>query len=270
MNIKSLTDKPDLSFLSATSMGEGATGHEIAALQKYLQHLGYLNIGTRVRVTSSDAKEAAHSRVTVEGKFDEATVAGLSHYQRYLRLKPTGRLDSETVNAMKLPRCGNRDILRTRDVTNNPWGKTLLTFQMNGIPTAAEQPDMDNLTKCEVAFEYAFMRWREQANINMRFRPVSSNSSEVGQACTDCPPTGAQCGMLYDESEQWSFTPQAGQLDVVAFAFHECGHALGLCEHSSNPDALMFATIPNGRRQLLTTGVDNDLDRILALYPTNP
>lgn len=277
-----------LKFLSAVGLTEGACGQEVRELQEYLEALGYLNLGDKTSVTSKEGEQGAQDRIAVYDTFDEATVAALSHYQQFFNLPQTGQLDEKTLALMRRPRCGNPDILRTRQVTkerqlfSNPWGKDKLSFCVPSVPSSAQQPDMDTIEKCRDAFQRGFSIWGEEANIPIRFHLAATGETcditisfgdtsclPGGQAdaCTDCQP-GSQESMVYLMGDTWSPidpTPD-GKVDIVAFACHEVGHALGLCRHSRNEEAIMYPIIPNGRRHLLNSGDDNDVDRIRSIY----
>jgi len=272
-------------FISSVGLHENVKGPEVRSLQHYLEQLGYLSIGRTTRPTSEDKEKIASSRVAAEGLFDEATVAALTHYQNFFSLPETGKLDEETVAQMRLPRCGNPDILSPdalileERLLTNPWGKNNLSFCIPNIPSHEQEPELDTLEKCRDAFQQGFSIWPNEANIPIRFHlRVAGEVCDIGivfgrpqcggDACTDCPPDGTPLGMVYDVTEKWSPNPPPNPepIDIIAFACHEVGHALGLCRHSRNPAAIMYPTIPNLKRHLLSVGDDNDVDRIRTIY----
>ena len=266
-------------------MSEGDKAPAVRSLQRYLEQLGYLRLGNATQVISEEDVEGAYDRVAIEGTFDEATIAALAHYQRFFKLLQTGELDETTLTHMRRPRCGNPDILpknilkSEQNLIANPWDKNNLSFCVPNLPSEAQEPDLNTLEKCRDAFHRGFSIWSGESNIPIRFH--LSQAGEVcdiritfgipqcgGDACTDCPPDGTPLGMLYDLREKWSRNPPPDPepIDIIAFGCHEVGHALGLCRHSRNEDAIMYSIIPNLKRHLLGNGDDNDVDRIRAIY----
>merc|ERR1712168_754556 len=72
--------------------------------KQYLSKYGYLN----------------------EESFSEKNITdSLRLFQRTFKLKETGRVDEETLNLMKTPRCGNHDIGYGGDYG---WGRTDLSY----------------------------------------------------------------------------------------------------------------------------------------------
>jgi hypothetical protein len=232
-------------------------------LQSYLRALGYLR---------QDERE--------NDEYDRSTRDAVRRYQEFFKVDQSGVLDADTLAKMRKPRCGNPDV-RSLDVApvSNPWGKSLLTFYVDTLPDPTANPELNTRDKCHAALQSAFSIWGQEARITLQFSPaVSAGASDIkidwaipgcgGNACTDCPPDGSQLGMLYSTNDAWAVTPPADPepIDIIAFACHEVGHALGLCRHSSNAYAIMYPTIPNNRRHLLAVGEDNDVDRIRAIY----
>jgi predicted Zn-dependent protease len=275
-------------FISAVGLSENEEGPLVKSLQHYLQELGYLSLGETTQTTSQEGEEGAYNRIAIVGRFDEATTTALAHYQRFFKLPETGKLDEITLTHMRRPRCGNPDILSEnalsseKKLVTNPWGKNNLSFCIPKVPSTAQEPELDTVQKCSDAFQRGFSIWSIEANIPIRFH--LAQAGEVcditiafgfpqcgGDACTDCPPDGTPLGMVYDVREKWSPSPPPNPepIDVIAFACHEVGHALGLCRHSANEDAIMYAIIPNLKRHLLANGDDNDVDRIRTIYGQN-
>ncbi|KAK8711066.1 hypothetical protein V6N13_146368 [Hibiscus sabdariffa] len=75
-------------------------GHTIKGLnqvKQYLEAFGYYSIN------GSNLTDA----------FDDPLESSLKVYQRHYRLEATGRVDSDTVKIMSIPRCGIRDVFNS-------------------------------------------------------------------------------------------------------------------------------------------------------------
>jgi len=137
-----------------------------------------------------------------------------------------------------------------------------LTFGFQNA--TANSPEIDTQAEAVVAFLQGFSIWSQHLHINFRH---SQNNPDIliawgdpqcatyATACTSLPTDG---DMIYDSEEVWAQTspPPQGNVDIVAFACHEVGYALGL-DDSDNEAAMMHGRIPNGRRRLIAEDVDD-------------
>ncbi|XP_039600450.1 stromelysin-1-like [Polypterus senegalus] len=199
----------------------------------------------------------------------------IKEMQAFLGLKVTGKLDSDTMEVMKKPRCGMADVENFRAAGQmSRWNKYSLTYRIVNYT-----PDLDR-GSVDQAIRNAFRVW---SNVTpLRFTKVFSGTADImimfqaryhgdsnlfdgpGRILAHAffPGPGIGGDAHFDEDETWSANSQGINLFLVAA--HEIGHSLGLT-HSSDPNALMYPTYsykdPN-RFQLS----QNDVRRIQAVY----
>lgn len=84
------------SFVNLQGLSKGDTAKGLSDIKRYLNRFGYLNL----------------DRTTLNNDhFDDVLESGLKLYQTYMNLEVTGKLDSDTIKQMMLPRCGLPDIV---------------------------------------------------------------------------------------------------------------------------------------------------------------
>ncbi|XP_072259145.1 neutrophil collagenase-like isoform X2 [Pyxicephalus adspersus] len=199
--------------------------------------------------------------------------------QRFFRMRVTGMLDNNTMNMMKIPRCGMPDVAEVRAVPGRPrWRQSSLTYRILNYT-----PDLP-MDVVDDSIKRAFEAWSQvtplsftkvitgQADILIQFSRSSHNDQSPFDgrngvlAHAYFPGLGIGGDAHFDEDETWTNNRAAFNLFLVAA--HEFGHSLGL-EHSNNPSALMF---PN-YRYVNTEGYrlpEDDVVRIQALYGRRP
>ncbi|XP_063802665.1 matrix metalloproteinase-18-like [Pseudophryne corroboree] len=194
-----------------------------------------------------------------EDQFPEEFISGLEWFQRQNGLKVTGRLDEETAEAMKLPRCGKHEQRMSYNV-GAKWTKTIVTYKI--INTTAQLPAKfvrDELTKALKVWEAASLIKFEEVAINKtadidiffvsglhndgRNNAFDGPGRVLGHAFM--PPFSkskkAIDGDLHlDNDEKWTINEKKG-VNLLQAAAHELGHSLGL-DHSTIPGALMAPT----------------------------
>ncbi|XP_008828130.1 matrix metalloproteinase-27 [Nannospalax galili] len=170
--------------------------------------------------------------------------------QAFFGLTVTGKLDSNTIEIMKMPRCGVPDVGQY-GYTLPGWRKHSLTYRiMNYTPDMA-RADVDD------AIQKALEVWSKVTPLT--FSKISRGIADIMIAFRTrvhgwCPryfdgplgvlghafPPGLGLGgdTHFDEDEKWTTRDGEG-FNLFLVAAHEFGHSLGL-SHSSDQTALMF------------------------------
>jgi hypothetical protein len=257
--IQKTTPLHKLSHVHAIGLKFGQQGNEVADLQRHLSALGYL---------------PPHDGASL-GNFDTATENALALFQWFHKLPESRILDVETARTMGVPRsCGVPDLLPSGfRALKNPWPKPNLQFAFSNLSTIS--PDINSSQKAAEAFKTGYALWEAVTPIRFSWSAAVTGSDIIihfgpvtcpGDACTDWPNSHHQpidlthADSVFRDDVIWkvsNFNPH-GDYDVVAFAAHEVGHALGLYfpennrdwSHSPIDSALMYFQIPAGRRTL--------------------
>ncbi|XP_042316869.1 macrophage metalloelastase-like, partial [Sceloporus undulatus] len=203
----------------------------------------------------------------------------LRDMQKFFHLKVTGKMDKETLNVMKQPRCGVPDVAENRRGTVR-WTKNVLTYRINNYT-----PDMQPAKVREVIAK-AFKVWSDVTPLQFRrtSRPADIEIWFASGAHGDPYPfdgkgtvednvlahafyplrrLGSLAGDAhFDESEKWSEYDRETNLFLVAA--HEFGHSLGL-EHSNVLGALMYPSYSYTNPDTFSLPYD-DVKRIQKLY----
>ncbi|NXS12157.1 MMP7 protein, partial [Neodrepanis coruscans] len=174
----------------------------------------------------------------------------IKEMQRFFHLTVTGKLNAETEEIMKLPRCGLPDIAEYQTFPGNPrWKKTHLTYRI-----VSYTPDLSK-NKVDDAIKKALMVWSDVtplhfqriysgiADIEIRFArrghgdgyPFDGRGGTLAHAFA--PGEGIGGDAHFDDDERWSESNREVNLFLVAA--HEFGHSLGLA-HSNVRGALMY------------------------------
>ncbi|KAM5180548.1 uncharacterized protein ACMZJ9_001037 [Mantella aurantiaca] len=233
-------------------------------------------------ITSEDRKAAEvylNNFYTFKNKSRNTFAERIREMQRFFGMRVTGRLDTNTMNMMKAPRCGMPDMAEVRAVPGRPrWRQSSLTYRIvNYTPDLPMNVVDDSIKQAfDVWSQVTPLRFTQvnngQADIFIQFssRAHNDQSSFDGRngvlAHAYFPGLGIGGDAHFDEDETWTNGRAAFNLFLVAA--HEFGHSLGL-EHSNNPSALMF---PN-YRYMNTQGYrlpQDDVSRIQALYGRRP
>uniref|UniRef100_A0A671P7Y2 Acetyl-CoA acetyltransferase, mitochondrial-like n=1 Tax=Sinocyclocheilus anshuiensis TaxID=1608454 RepID=A0A671P7Y2_9TELE len=171
----------------------------------------------------------------------------LKAMQEFFGLEVTGKLDSNTLETMKLPRFGVTDVARYGHFQGKPkWKQSVVTYriteytrEMDATITNAFQlySDVIPLDFKQIYNGTADIMILFKAEYHGDFYPFDGLNGVLAHANAPGPEQGGDTH--FDDDERW--TLRSRDMNLLLVAAHECGHALGL-EHSKDPLALMYPT----------------------------
>ncbi|XP_066556191.1 uncharacterized protein LOC136747142 [Amia ocellicauda] len=241
--------------LSAAAPTEKAVEDDELLAEEYLKHFYKLKKGRGVGINPVEEK--------------------LKEMQKFFHLKVTGKLDSETIEVMKKPRCGVSDVARYSAFENNAkWSTTPVTYRIVNYTPDLSTQDVDR------AIDQALKLWSDASTLT--FKKITSGTADImisfGRGSHgDFYPFDGPSGTLahafspgsdiggdahFDEDESWTTTSKNFNLFLVAA--HEFGHAMGL-DHSNDPTALMYPTYQYVNTDGYTLPAD-DVKGIQSIY----
>ena len=195
----------------------------------------------------------------------------ISQFQGYAGLPKTGKLNVETKEAMRSPRCGNKDkLISLRSIDR--WKKKKLTFRLRNYPTNSR------LAKEEVdaEVEKAFAMWQEKSPLRFTKKQFGKVDIEISfekkyhgendyfdkgeLAHAFLPQDGGDIHIA--DSEFWTKDEYNGK-NLLWTVVHELGHSLGL-KHSEASGAVM-GPFYLGWDPFLALSQD-DIEKILSRY----
>ncbi|KAF3823511.1 hypothetical protein GH733_006979 [Mirounga leonina] len=204
-----------------------------------------------------------------------SVVDRLQEMQSFFGLEVTGKLDDNTLDIMKKPRCGVPDVGEYNVFPRTlKWSKTNLTYRIVNYT-----PDLTH-SEVEKAFRKAFKVWSDVTPLNFTrlhdgtadimisfgtkehgdFYPFDGPSGLLAHAFPPGPNYGGDAH--FDDDETWTSSSKGYNLFLVAA--HEFGHSLGL-DHSEDPGALMFPIYTYTGKSHFTLP-DDDVQGIQSLY----
>ncbi|XP_005077378.1 matrix metalloproteinase-27 isoform X1 [Mesocricetus auratus] len=199
----------------------------------------------------------------------------LREMQAFFGLAVTGKLDSDTLEIMKVPRCGVPDVGQY-GYTLPGWRKHNLTYRIMNYTPDMTRADVDE------AIEKALEVWSKVTPL--MFTKISKGVADIMIAFRTrvhgwCPryfdgplgvlghafPPGLGLGgdTHFDEDENWTAKDGEG-FNLFLVAAHEFGHSLGL-SHSSDQTALMFPNYVSLDPSKYPLSQD-DIDGIQSIY----
>ncbi|XP_051539455.1 matrix metallopeptidase 30 [Myxocyprinus asiaticus] len=176
----------------------------------------------------------------------------LKAMQEFFGLEVTGKMDKNTLEVMKQPRCGVTDVARFGHFQGKPkWKQSVVTYRITEYTSQLSQREVDaTIAKAfqlysdviPLDFKQIYSGTADimilfKAGYHGDFYPFDGPSGVLAHANSPGPEQGGDTH--FDEDEKWTLRPQGVNLLLVAA--HEFGHALGL-DHSQDRSALMYPT----------------------------
>ncbi|XP_068936944.1 collagenase 3 [Petaurus breviceps papuanus] len=199
----------------------------------------------------------------------------LREMQSFFGLEVTGKLDDDTLDVMKKPRCGVPDVGEYNFFPRNiKWPRFDLTYRILNYTSDMTQAEVDK------AIRKALKVWSDVTPLNFTrlhdgtadimisfgtkehgdFYPFDGPSGLLAHAFPPGPNYGGDAH--FDDDETWTNSAKGYNLFLVAA--HEFGHSLGL-DHSKDPGALMFPIYTyTGKSGFMLP--DDDVQGIQTLY----
>ncbi|XP_077275590.1 interstitial collagenase-like [Temnothorax americanus] len=239
-------------FIAAVCISSTITDENYALTFDYLQKYGYLS-------KDVDAVPAQRRKDVLRKAFED--------FQNYYELPGDGTPNNETLQFMRKPRCGFRDILKHGTKASlSKWPKTHLTWHFHladGTELSTARAAFDLWSQhSALTFERSktpnadiIISWR-------RLRHYNTNTKINGAICSDkfdgpgnvlahaSLPTD-QAGFVsevhVDGDEPWHIYVNKHPADKFSLHYtltHEIGHSLGLV-HNGRKTSVMFAIQPD-------------------------
>ncbi|XP_051972492.1 collagenase 3-like [Xyrauchen texanus] len=200
--------------------------------------------------------------------------------QKFFGLKVTGKLNKETLEVMKKPRCGVPDVAAYSTFEGDyKWKKNDLTYRIENYT-----PDM-LVSEVDDSIKRALQVWADVTPLT--FNRIYSGTADIMISFAvkdhaDGYPFDGPNGFLahaflpfegiggdahFDDDEYFSYQSHQGY-NLFLVAAHEFGHSLGL-EHSRDPGALMYPSY--SYRDVDTFSLpQDDVNGIQSLYGPKP
>uniref|UniRef100_K7DE67 Stromelysin-1 n=1 Tax=Pan troglodytes TaxID=9598 RepID=K7DE67_PANTR len=216
----------------------------------------------------------------VRRKDSGPVVKKIREMQKFLGLEVTGKLDSDTLEVMRKPRCGVPDVGHFRTFPGIPkWRKTHLTYRIVNytpdLPKDAVDSAVEKALKVwEEVTPLTFSRLYEgEADIMISFAVkehgdfYSFDGPGHSLAHAYPPGPGLYGDIHFDDDEKW--TEDASGTNLFLVAAHELGHSLGLF-HSANTEALMYPLYHSLTDLTRFRLSQDDINGIQSLYGPPP
>nr|XP_023911837.1 metalloendoproteinase 2-MMP-like [Quercus suber] len=229
-------------------LGESQKGQRVQGLREvkhYLNKFGYLNY--------------KDSNNFEDDEFDEALEVAIKTYQTHFHLKVTGKLDTNTIKQMSIPRCGVPDIIN-RSLTQPQFeffpGNPRWPFYKRNLEYAFQSSAPPNI-KLKMPIDLVLGFHRVDHGDGQPFDGLGGFFAHA------FPPTNGR--LHYDADEIWSNSLDLlpYQTDLKAVSLHGIGHLLGL-GHSAFEPSTMYPAIRVGKTKRGLSS--DDMDGLLTLY----
>ncbi|XP_001362711.4 stromelysin-1 [Monodelphis domestica] len=252
-----------LAFSAAYPLNPAATAGTMSMdrIQKYLEDFYHLE---------KDGKQFVRRRDS------SPVVTKIQEMQRFLGMKVTGKLDDDTMEMMKKPRCGIPDVSSFSFFPYMPkWRNNEVTYRIVNYTPDMNEPDVD------AAIERALKVWSDVTPLT--FTRLSEGEADImisfsvkdhgdflpfdgpGGVLAHAYPPGPKINgdVHLDDDEKW--TEDTTGINLFLTAAHEFGHSLGLL-HSSDTAALMYPVYNSNTDLTRFRLSQDDIDGIQSLY----
>uniref|UniRef100_A0A8C1JGS0 interstitial collagenase n=1 Tax=Cyprinus carpio TaxID=7962 RepID=A0A8C1JGS0_CYPCA len=223
---------------------------------------------------------AEQSSSDAEKRVTSSMSQRLKEMQQFFRLKVTGKLDDETLDVMRKPRCGVPDVAAYSVFQGDyKWKKHNLTYRIENYT-----PDM-SVAEVDDSIKRALQVWADVTPL--RFTRLHRGTADImisfavgdhrdgypfdgpdGFLAHAFPPFEGLGGDAHFDDDETFFYRSPEGYNLFLVAAHEFGHSLGL-EHSQDPGALMFPTYVYRDIDTFVLPHD-DVSGIQSLYGPNP
>lgn len=199
-------------------------------------------------------------------------------FQKMFGLKVNGKLDEQTMRAMRAPRCGCPDYKMMKAASGPQaakWGPKKLTYWVESYVSGISRADQDDL------LDLAFQDWEDVCQLDITRVAQKGQANMIlstGSGRRDnfdgpggtlawayLPPNNNYNGQLlmrFDLAETWITNARDRGILFRNVACHEFGHLLGL-DHSRVQRALMAPYYAAG---IVKPQPNDDVTRIQRLY----
>ena len=183
-----------LKVISQEKLSYDKSNHELDPVW-YLNKFGYLKHNLTSKTSEKLimlSKNKMSNFDNTHNKYDDEFRNAIKKFQKYANLNVTGVLDDLTLNTMKLPRCGNPDIINTENSVNedstlkNLFRKKRYALQgskwlkYNIKYKISKYPMINSLTKDQIDSEIAraFELWGSVSQL--KFEQIRDQNSRFG------------------------------------------------------------------------------------------
>ncbi|XP_067890188.1 matrix metalloproteinase-20-like [Heterodontus francisci] len=245
---------------SPHSEAKEITQSDLYYAQKYIKQFYTLGDGSEGLLESKDS---------LSGKIKEV--------QQFYGLQVTGKLNHETIEIMKVPRCGVPDLAQYRLYPGKPrWKKSIVTYRVVNYVPQLSYFEIENaiwraVNIWQKTIPLNFVRVHNiEADIMISFErrvhgdnfPFDGRGGTLAHAFSPGPGIGGN--IHFDREENW--TVRRYGVNLFHVAVHEFGHALGL-GHSSHRSAVMYPTYKYRQSNIISLSWD-DIRAVQNLYGT--